>query len=111
VGLLGKFGYKADIAANGKETLERLEHQPYDLVLMDCHMPELDGFEATKRIHSKYKKSSPWIVALTASTMKEDVDRCRSSGMDDFLGKPITITSLVRILNACKPLSRAKIAG
>lgn len=106
VGLLGKLGYQADVAANGMEALGCLEKQPYDLILMDCQMPELDGFEATKRILAKYKTSRPRIIALTASTMKEDVDSCFASGMDGFLGKPITISSLVKTLSECVILNQ-----
>lgn len=62
-------------------------------------MPEMDGFETTKQINSKYKKSQrPQIIALTSSTMKEDIDRCYESGMDGFLSKPITIRALVETL-------------
>jgi len=99
VGLLENLNYHADVAANGKETLALLERHFYDLVLMDCHMPEMDGFETTKQINSKYKKSQrPQIIALTSSTMKEDIDRCYESGMDGFLSKPITIRALVETL-------------
>lgn len=102
LGLLGKLGYKADIAANGKEVLKCLEHQRYDLILMDCHMPEMDGFEATKKVFDLYTgPKRPKIIALTASTMKSDIDRCLAIGMDGFLGKPITISSLVKALSEC----------
>jgi CheY-like chemotaxis protein len=79
IGLLKKLGYQAGVAANGREALENLERQSYDLILMDCHMPEMDGFAATQQILKKYPHTRPRIVALTASTMKEDVERCLSS--------------------------------
>ncbi len=110
VGLLGKLGYKADVAGNGKEALKALKIQQYDLILMDCHMPEMDGFEATKRIIEVYGKQRPRIVALTAGTMKEDIDRCTASGMDGFLGKPITLPPLVKTLSECQPTSKEKVA-
>ncbi len=110
VGLLNKLGYKADVAANGKEALLCLEKKSYDLILMDCHMPEMDGFEATKQIKKRYSSNYPRIVALTASTMKEDVDKCLACGMDGFLAKPITLTLLVQTLIESKVNSKRKIA-
>lgn len=110
VGLLGKLGYKADVAGNGKEALKAMHTQQYDLVLMDCHMPEMDGFEATRRIIEVHGERRPRIVALTASTMKEDIDRCTASGMDGFLGKPITLPPLVKTLSECQPTSKEKAA-
>lgn len=105
-GILGKLGYAADVAANGKEALENLWRQSYNLIFMDCHMPEMDGFEATKQIRDKFKnRHRPRIIALTASTMKEDIDRCLVSGMDDFIAKPISIPSLVKALVECKSTS------
>lgn len=104
IGLLGKLGYQAEFVANGKEVLKRLEEQSYSLILMDCHMPEMDGFEATQCILDKYKSGRPRIIALTASTMKEDIDRCYKSGMDGFISKPVTIPSLVKVLEECTPL-------
>ncbi|BBH54653.1 GAF domain-containing hybrid sensor histidine kinase/response regulator [Fluviispira sanaruensis] len=101
-GFLAKLGYQAAIVNNGKEVLESLEHNSYDLILMDCHMPEMDGFEATKEILLKYKDSKiPRIIALTASAMKEDIEQCFASGMNGFLGKPITMPSLIDIINRC----------
>lgn len=102
LGLLGKLGYRADVAVDGKEAVECLERQPYDLIFMDCHMPKLDGFEATKQILKNCKGSPPRIIALTASTLKEDIDRCMAVGMKGFLGKPISIAALVSTLNSCE---------
>ncbi|MGK5082992.1 ATP-binding protein [Bdellovibrionota bacterium FG-1] len=104
VGFLDRLGYQADIAANGVEVLECLQRRSYDLILMDCHMPQLDGFMATQRIVEKYGKwERPRIVALSASSMKEDIDHCFASGMDGFMEKPITVESLVRVLKECRP--------
>lgn len=103
-GMLNKMGYTADIAANGREVMECLSRQTYHLILMDCHMPDMDGFEATRRICAKYPKPlRPRIVALTASTMQADIDRCKSVGMDSFASKPITVPVLTHILNECNP--------
>lgn len=110
VGLLGKLGYNADIAGNGREALDAVKAQKYDLILMDCHMPEMDGFEATKRIITTHGTRRPKIVALTASTMKEDIDRCIVSGMDGFIGKPITLPPLVKTLSECQPISGERAA-
>ncbi len=110
VGLLGKLGYIADVAGNGRETLNALRTQQYDLILMDCHMPEMDGFEATRRVTDMYGSRRPKIVALTASTMKEDIDQCTASGMDGFLGKPITIPPLVKMLSECQSTFKEKAA-
>jgi PAS domain S-box-containing protein len=93
-GHLSKFGYEPDIVSNGQEALDRLESNSYDLIFMDCHMPILDGFEATKEIIKKYKNERPYVVALTASAMEEDINRCYAAGMDEFLSKPISKKTL-----------------
>ena len=95
---LEKFGYSADLASNGFEVLESLEDKTYDLIFMDCHMPILDGFEATQEIVKKYEKR-PRIVALTASSMEIDRKRCIEAGMDDFLSKPITPSKIMEKLS------------
>ena len=78
-------GYKADFAHNGIEVLEMLKSKNYDIIFMDCHMPEMDGYEATKNIIDTYQHNRPEIIALTASAMKEDRDKCFEAGMDKFL--------------------------
>lgn len=110
VGFLKKLGYQPDTAKNGREAVECFEHSFYDLVLMDCHMPEMDGYEATKRLLEKYKEPKPYIIALTTSTSKENMDRCYASGMSGFLGKPITLPSLVKVLTEYKSISNRKVA-
>ncbi len=103
IGFLGKLGYQADLVGTGNEALLKLEKKSYDLILMDCHMPEMDGFEATKEILKKYPSSNrPRVIALTASTMKEDVERCIACGMDGFINKPLTISSLTKTLLECQ---------
>ena len=87
---LRSFNYDADVAGNGKEVLELLKCIHYDIILMDCQMPELDGYETTiaiRKLNSDQKKTV--IIAMTANAMKEDRDRCIASGMDDYLSKPI----------------------
>ena len=92
--LLSKLEITAEVAANGQECLEALRKQKFDLVLMDCHMPVLDGFEATRAILKEYKEDRPYIIAVTASAMSEDVARCREVGMDSFVSKPVSINSI-----------------
>lgn len=91
---LQSLGYKADVVANGKEVLQLLEKIPYDLILMDCQMPILDGLETTKEIH-RWEESSfalrrrPVVIAMTANAMKQDEEMCLNAGMDDYLSKPV----------------------
>ena len=100
---LQSLGYSADVAGNGKEVLQLLEKIPYDLILMDCQMPVLDGFETTKEIH-RWQESSfassrrPVIIAMTANAMKEDQQMCLDAGMDDYLSKPVMKQKLAATL-------------
>ena len=94
--LLEKLGYRADIAGNGIEALEALERQPYDLLLTDVQMPEMDGVEATRRILERWPEGErPWIVAMTAEAMAGDRERFLEAGMNDYVVKPIRIEELV----------------
>ncbi|MEI1373321.1 response regulator [Nostoc sp. UHCC 0926] len=91
---LQSLGYKADVVANGKEVLQLLEKIPYDLILMDCQMPILDGLETTKEIHRWQEEAfalrrRPVVIAMTANAMKEDEQMCLNAGMDDYLSKPV----------------------
>jgi len=100
---LKTLGYEADVAGNGKEVLQMLEKIPYDLILMDCQMPILDGLETTKEIH-RWQESSfangrrPVVVAMTANAMKEDRQMCLDAGMDDYLSKPVLKEQLAATL-------------
>ena len=77
-----------------------LEGHPFDVILMDCHMPVMDGFEATTKIIEKYKTNRPQIIALTASSMKADRDKCTETGMDSFLSKPVDLPTLESALGS-----------
>ncbi|MEH1899315.1 MAG: ATP-binding protein [Nostoc sp.] len=100
---LQSLGYSADVANNGKEALHLLEKIPYDLILMDCQMPILDGLETTKQIH-RWQESNfasgrrPVVVAMTANAMKEDQQMCLDAGMDDYLSKPVMKEKLAATL-------------
>ncbi len=97
--MLEKLGYRADVAGNGIEALEALERQPYDLLLSDVQMPEMDGVEATRQILERWGPDErPWIVAMTAEAMQGDRERFLAAGMNDYVVKPIRIEDLVAAL-------------
>ncbi|MBK1880771.1 CHASE domain-containing protein [Luteolibacter pohnpeiensis] len=101
--MLGRLGYRADVAGNGLEVLEAMERIPYDIILMDVQMPEMSGIEATEQIRAKLgDKTKPWIIALTANAMEEDSKLCSEAGMNDFLGKPIKIQDLSSALDRAR---------
>jgi PAS domain S-box-containing protein len=96
---LKKWGYQADVVGNGEEVLQALARQAYQLILMDVQMPEMDGLTATHHIHQIYPpEQRPYIIALTASAMQGDREKCLAAGMQDYLTKPIDETALVRAL-------------
>jgi PAS domain S-box-containing protein len=104
--LLEKMGYRADAVSNGLEVLEVLEQQPYDVILMDVHMPELDGLEATRCIRERWSlRRQPQIVAMTANAMQGDRELCLETGMDDYVSKPVRIERLAGVLSKCRPLA------
>jgi PAS domain S-box-containing protein len=105
--LLERLGYGADVVSNGLEALEAVERQPYDVVLMDVQMPELDGLDASRQICERRPPSSrPRIIAMTANAMPEDREACLAAGMDDYLAKPIRADELAEALRRVKPLPR-----
>ena len=96
---LEQMGYRADVAANGLEAVEAIERQPYDVVLMDVQMPEMDGLEASREITRRWPDSErPRIVAMTANAMQGDRELCLAAGMDDYMSKPIRVEELVTAL-------------
>ena len=100
--MLEKRGHHVALATNGREAVDALAQRSFDLVLMDVHMPEMDGFEATKAIRDQEKLtgSHQSIVAMTASAIKGDSERCIAAGMDDYISKPIDIARLDEVLAA-----------
>ena len=93
--LLESLGYSCHIVENGREAIDAVFHAPYDLVLMDCHMPELDGYDATRQIRKlEVPGSRIPIVAVTANAMSGDETLCIEAGMDDYLTKPINKAAL-----------------
>ncbi len=111
VGILKKLGLKVDVAANGVEAIKALETFPYDLVLMDVQMPEMDGIEATKAIRnpqSRVLNRQITIVAMTAHAMQGDREKCVQAGMNDYLAKPIERSALIAVLGKwLKPKEKA----
>lgn len=100
VNLLGRMGYRTDVAASGKEVLESLTRQCYDLVLMDVQMPEMDGLTAAREIRQGWPaEHQPYIIALTAYALPGDRTRFVEAGMDDYISKPIRVPDLVAALD------------
>jgi CheY-like chemotaxis protein len=99
VRMVEKLGYRADIAANGMEAVRILGEVRYDAVLMDCHMPEMDGFEATRAIRQNEAdgRHTP-VIAMTASALSGDRERCLAAGMDDYISKPIKLHVVAAML-------------
>jgi signal transduction histidine kinase/DNA-binding response OmpR family regulator len=101
--MLQRLGIEVDLAENGKEALEKWEHQHYDLILMDCQMPVMDGYDATRAIRSRKDRERTPIVALTANALESDRKRCGDAGMDDFIAKPFERNDLVKVLERWLP--------
>ena len=96
--ILERMGYQADVAHNGKEAVDAVARQTYDVVLMDVQMPEMDGVQATAQIRAQFGDNRPWIVALTANALEGDRERYIGVGMDDYISKPINVDELAKAL-------------
>jgi len=122
--LLLQLGYKADTASNGLEAIRAVEQKPYDVILMDVQMPEMDGLDATRRIRQRQQEPSPpshfqrpiVVIAMTANAMQGDREKCVAAGMDDYLPKPVRPESLQamleqyapRLLNVAAPMAASE---
>jgi signal transduction histidine kinase/DNA-binding NarL/FixJ family response regulator/HPt (histidine-containing phosphotransfer) domain-containing protein len=98
--LLSRLGHEVEVAGNGRVAVEMAAARPYDVILMDLQMPEMDGIEATRRIVAEMGDDRPVIVALTANAMSSDREQCITAGMDDYLSKPIRRAELTAVLDA-----------
>jgi CheY-like chemotaxis protein len=97
--MLERLGYHIATATDGSEVLQELGEHFYDVILMDIHMPRIDGFEATRLIHQQWPaESRPRIIALTAAATQEDRRRCLEVGMDDYTSKPFQLEDLKHVL-------------
>ncbi|MBI5769731.1 MAG: PAS domain S-box protein [Verrucomicrobia bacterium] len=98
--MLGRLGYRADVAGDGNEVLDAVKRQRYDIILMDVQMPEMDGVEAARRLRAMEGAPGrrPWIIALTANAMQGDREACLAAGMDDYISKPIKTDELAAAL-------------
>jgi GAF domain-containing protein/CheY-like chemotaxis protein/HPt (histidine-containing phosphotransfer) domain-containing protein len=110
--LLEKLGYRADVVANGLEAVEAVERQPYDLLLMDVQMPDMDGVQATQRILERWRDGDrPWIVAMTAEVMRGDREGFLAAGMNDYVAKPIRPQELIAAIARTPSRTRPVAAG
>jgi CheY-like chemotaxis protein len=96
--MLKRIGYRADVVADGRKVLEALKRQPYDLILMDIKMPEMDGIAVSKEIRKLWPDNGPKIVAITAFAMDGDKEMCLEAGMDGYIAKPVKMEDLQAIL-------------
>lgn len=100
--MLSKLGYTADIAHNGAEVLEAMARNDYAIIFMDCLMPVMDGYEATRSIRAS-ESGHIYIVALTANAMSGDQEKCLAAGMDDYIPKPLSINTIKLVLEKYLP--------
>jgi CheY-like chemotaxis protein len=111
VKILETLGYRPDVASNGFDVIHALERQPYDLILMDIQMPEMDGEQTTHIIRKNFlQERQPHIVAMTAHAMKGDREKYLAAGMDDYIGKPAKIEELVNVLEKTPSLKSKNVS-
>lgn len=111
VNMLKRIGYRADVVANGFEVLDALARQNYDVILMDVQMPDMDGITATQQVKKDFlEKVCPRIIAMTASSMQGDKEKCLAAGMDDYISKPVDIKELHLALKKCYSLETNDLA-
>lgn len=97
--MLDRLGYRVDVVASGAEAIEALSEVEYVAVLMDCQMPAMDGYDATRAIrHRQGSKRHTPVIAMTAGTVSGDRERCLAAGMDDYISKPVRTDELGRVL-------------
>jgi len=102
--MLKRLGYPVDVAANGLEALQALEHKSYNIILMDIQMPEMDGLEATRIIRQRLSaEEQPRIIAVTAHALDYSREMCIDAGMDDYIAKPVQKDELAEVLNRYHP--------
>ena len=117
VSQLKRLGYDIAIAANGLEAVSALDQSSYDVIFMDCHMPEMGGYEAARRIREREssgngtEKAPIYIVALTASAMEGDSEKCLAAGMNDYLSKPTRIDDLCAALGRFRKSASSGVQG
>ena len=108
--ILSRLGYRADVAANGAEAVDAVKRQPYDVIFMDVHMPDMDGYEATRKIRALEGPSGHTvIIAMTANALQGDREKCLAAGMDDYVAKPVRRADIAAALGrrpACVPATR-----
>ncbi len=108
--MLERLGLRVDVAGNGREAVDLLEMLPYDVVFMDCQMPEMNGYDAAAEFR---RREGPdrrvAIIAMTAEVMAGCRERCLKAGMDDFLAKPIKLEDLIGALRKWAPMGEAKL--
>ncbi len=104
--MLERMGMRADVAGNGREAVEMTRMIPYDLIFMDCQMPEMNGYEAAAEIRRREGADRrAVIIAMTAEALEGSREQCLASGMDDFVPKPVKLDSLVEALKRWAPLA------
>ncbi len=105
--MVQKLGYRVKLVANGRDAIEALSRDNYELIFMDCQMPEMDGFEACREIRKNEGGTRIPIVAITANAMKGDRERCLAAGMDDYVSKPFKQDDLRVVIERWMPAKLA----